>query len=50
VVEWAQRSRPHGLEVAHLQPWQRRLAYTGVFLLIFFFGRFGESTFIYFQF
>jgi D-alanyl-lipoteichoic acid acyltransferase DltB (MBOAT superfamily) len=50
VVEWSQRTRPHGLEVSHLPPWQRRVAYTGVFLLIFFFGRFSESTFIYFQF
>ena len=49
-VEWLQRARPHGLEVAHLRPWMRRACYTGVFLLIFFFGHFGKAEFIYFQF
>ncbi|MBK6753384.1 MAG: MBOAT family protein [Flavobacteriales bacterium] len=49
-VEWLQRARPHGLEVAHLRPWMRRACYTAVFLLIFFFGHFGKAEFIYFQF
>ena len=50
IAEWLQRARPHGLAIAHLAPWERRLAYSGVFLLIFFFGRFDGDTFIYFQF
>ncbi len=49
-VEWLQRRRPHGLDVAHLPSWARRSAYMGVFLLIFFLGHFGKAEFIYFQF
>ena len=50
VVEWLQRRRPHGLDVAHLPSWARRSAYMSVFLLIFFLGHFGKAEFIYFQF
>ncbi len=49
-VEWLQRTRQHGLQVDHLRPWARRAAYLGVFLLIFTFGRFAKTAFIYFQF
>lgn len=50
LVEWFQRSREHGLDVAHLKAWQRRSTYGLVFLLIFFLGRFSGQDFIYFQF
>lgn len=49
-VEWIQRGRAHGLEVAHLPAWFRRTSYSVVFLLIFFLGRFTKAEFIYFQF
>ncbi|MBL7965017.1 MAG: MBOAT family protein [Flavobacteriales bacterium] len=49
-AEWLQRTRPHALDVAHLAPLTRRALYLGTFLLIFFFGRFAKTDFIYFQF
>ncbi len=49
-VEWIQRERKHGLDVAHLPSWARRSAYGGIFLMIFFLGRFTGTDFIYFQF
>jgi alginate O-acetyltransferase complex protein AlgI len=50
LVEWLQRRRPHGLDLAHLRPWIRRVGYAAVFLCIFFFGHFAKAEFIYFQF
>jgi D-alanyl-lipoteichoic acid acyltransferase DltB (MBOAT superfamily) len=49
-VEWIQRDKQHGLQVGHLPAWARRVSYASVFLLIFFFGRFAKTAFIYFQF
>ena len=49
-VEWLRRDKQHGLQVGHLPAWVRRANYLGVFLLIFFFGRFAKTAFIYFQF
>ena len=50
LAEWLQRERQHALQLAHLAPWTRRMAYSAVFLLIFFFGHFDKAEFIYFQF
>ncbi len=50
LAEWGNRSRRHTLELGHLPAWARRTACMAVFLLIFFFGRFDGSAFIYFQF
>lgn len=50
VVEWMQRGRDHGLEVARLPAWARRSAYSAVVLAIFFFGRFAQEEYIYIQF
>lgn len=50
IIEWVGRRKPHALEVANLSPIRRRLAYAGVFLLIFFFAVYNKSEFIYFQF
>lgn len=50
LAEWVQRERPHALEVRHLAWPVRQGTYLGVFLLIFFFGKFNNSDFIYFQF
>ena len=50
VSEWINRTRQHALEVDHLPAWGRRLIYTAVFGLIFVFGRFASTDFIYFQF
>lgn len=50
VIEWLQRDREHALELDALPAWARRGAYAGVFLLIFFMGRFDGQSFIYFQF
>ena len=50
VVEWLNRDKQHGLQVGHLPAWARRASYLGVFLLIFVFGRFAKTEFIYFQF
>ena len=49
-VEWVQRGREHGLEVARLPAWARRSAYSAVVLAIFFFGRFAQEEYIYIQF
>jgi len=49
-IEWVGRRKPHALEVSSLSPTRRRLAYTGVFLMIFFFAVYNKSEFIYFQF
>jgi D-alanyl-lipoteichoic acid acyltransferase DltB (MBOAT superfamily) len=50
VVEWVQRTKHHALEFEHASAWVRRSCYCGVFLMIFFFGRFAHTDFIYFQF
>jgi alginate O-acetyltransferase complex protein AlgI len=50
VVEWLQRTQQHALALAHVPAWLRRTAYGGVFMLIFFLGRFSGQDFIYFQF
>lgn len=49
-VEWLQREKVHGLDVAHLPSWARRSLYGGILLMIFFLGRFSGTDFIYFQF
>ena len=51
VVEWLQRSKEHGLELRLLkQYWIRYLITMIVVFSICCFGKFGENTFIYFQF
>jgi D-alanyl-lipoteichoic acid acyltransferase DltB (MBOAT superfamily) len=49
-IEWIGRRKPHALEVSSLSPFRRRIAYAGVFLMIFFFAVYNKSEFIYFQF
>ncbi|RZJ65399.1 MAG: MBOAT family protein [Flavobacterium sp.] len=50
VVEWMQRRKPHGLDIAHIRiSWVRWCIYFFVFLLILFFAATSDS-FIYFQF
>ncbi len=50
IIEWFQRNKQHGLELATLKSMPLRwLVYTFIFCLIFFFGAKSES-FIYFQF
>jgi alginate O-acetyltransferase complex protein AlgI len=50
VIEWMGRRKPHALEVSTLSPVRRRIAYAGVFLMVFFFAVYNKSEFIYFQF
>jgi len=50
LVEWVQRTRPHGLAVENLPLPARWAAYYVVTALIFFFGDTGNVPFIYFQF
>ena len=49
-VEWLQRERNHGLEIAHLNTATRWGTYLVFFSLIFFLGNFQKNAFIYFQF
>ncbi len=49
-VEWVQRERAHGLEIAHLpRPW-RHAVYYALAVAIFLFAATGHVPFIYFQF
>jgi len=49
IVEWTNRGREHGLEIAHWHPLLRWLIYALLTVLILiFFGK--DNTFIYFQF
>ena len=50
VAEWGQRSKQHGLSIAHKSKFTRRLTYFTIILLIITFGNFGKNQFIYFQF
>lgn len=50
VVDWAQRTRQHGLDIAHWPQGLRWAAYYLVIGGIFWLGRTGYSPFIYFQF
>jgi len=50
LIEWWGRRRPHALEIAEYSPAFRRMMYTLVFGLIFFFGIYNKTEFIYFQF
>jgi len=50
LVEWVQRTRPHGLAVENLPLPARWAAYYAVTALIFSFGDTGNVPFIYFQF
>jgi len=48
-VEWLQRKKQHGLEIASMNEWLRRMIYILIiFSIIFFSGR--NEQFIYFQF
>jgi D-alanyl-lipoteichoic acid acyltransferase DltB (MBOAT superfamily) len=49
-VEWIQRHKQHGLEIASLPLPVRWLAYYAIAVLIFLFGDTGNVPFIYFQF
>lgn len=50
VVEYIQRKKQHGLDLAHVKPWGRWLCYGLLFVLWFFFAVLRRNTFIYFQF
>lgn len=50
IVEWFQRTKEHAGDVSHLKPYLRHLFYLSIILLIFFFGNFDATQFIYFQF
>jgi D-alanyl-lipoteichoic acid acyltransferase DltB (MBOAT superfamily) len=48
-VEWLQRNKQHGLDIAIINPWLRRIIYILIiFSIIFFIGQ--NEQFIYFQF
>ncbi len=51
-VEWVHRDKQHGLEITWLQDKKvlRWCMYLGIMLLIFLFGNFGKTEFIYFAF
>jgi D-alanyl-lipoteichoic acid acyltransferase DltB (MBOAT superfamily) len=48
-MEWLQRNKQHGLDIARINPWLRRIIYTlMIFSIIFYTGE--NEQFIYFQF
>ncbi|GHT77889.1 hypothetical protein AGMMS50262_19950 [Bacteroidia bacterium] len=50
-VEWAQRNKQHGLDLANVKSHFLKFSiYTIIITLIFIFGAFEKQTFIYFQF
>lgn len=51
-IEWLHRDKPHGLQISWLQnkPVLRWGVYIGMLWLIFLFGNFGKTEFIYFAF
>jgi D-alanyl-lipoteichoic acid acyltransferase DltB (MBOAT superfamily) len=50
VIEWIQRTKQHGLEMAHLPTGIRWAIYYAVIAGIFWYGHTGHIPFIYFQF
>ena len=49
LVEWLQRHKQHGLEIASINKWIRRLIYVSIIMsIVFFMGK--NEQFIYFQF
>jgi len=49
VAEWLQRNKQHGLDIARINPWLRRIIYILIiFSIIFYMGE--NEQFIYFQF
>ncbi|MFM7104045.1 MAG: MBOAT family protein, partial [Flavobacteriales bacterium] len=50
LLEWWGRNRQHALDIANHSPAKRRWIYSFVFGLIFFFGIYNKTEFIYFQF
>lgn len=51
-TEWLNRSKTHGLQLGQqeLKVWQRWVIYHSLLALLLFYGKFNETTFIYFQF
>lgn len=50
IMEWWNREKQHGLQIAHRPAWMRRSLYFLIMLIVFTFGTFQEQQFIYFQF
>ncbi len=50
LAEWSQRDKEHALQIEKLHKTVRWGIYFSLFMLIFFFGVFEETQFIYFQF
>lgn len=50
VCEWPQREKQHALQIGALVPAVRWFIYCALIVVLFVFGYFGETTFIYFQF
>lgn len=49
IFEWLQRNKDHGLDIAHWNPWLRRMTYLALIVIIFLYSG-SEQEFIYFQF
>ncbi len=49
-IEWVNRQKFHGLEIADYNPWIRRLFYVIIIYIILRYANFGNNDFIYFQF
>ncbi|MCP4290300.1 MAG: MBOAT family protein [bacterium] len=50
MCEWPQRTKQHALQITHLPRPVRWLLYSTLLVVLFVFGFWGETTFIYFQF
>lgn len=50
MIEWTNRDKSHQLDVQRFSPMVRHLIYVFLLSLIFFFGKYSSTTFIYFQF
>ncbi len=50
MIEWINRDKSHQLDIQRFSPVIRHSMYVFLLLLIFFFGKYSSTTFIYFQF
>lgn len=50
VIEWINRDKPHQLDIRRFPVLVRHLTYVALLGLMFYFGKYNSTTFIYFQF
>jgi hypothetical protein len=50
IMEWLQRTKNHGLEIVKYPAFLRWVIYLSIIALIFLYGNFDKTEFIYFAF